>query len=81
MAKVLLTSSLVPSTSAVTETGSDTATRGAGRPASSAAARMVGTMCPSMVEVPVIQVMVPSATRPASFSMVLPSAATRVGGA
>ena len=39
-------------------------TRGAGRPAASAAARMVGTMCAPMVSVPVIQVTVPSATVP-----------------
>ena len=57
-----------------------TTTRGAGRPAASAAAVMAGAMCPAIVPVPVIQVMVPSATVPASFSMVAPSAATRTGG-
>jgi hypothetical protein len=42
---------------------------------------MVGAMWESMVRVPVIQVTVPSATVPASFSMALPKAATRTGGA
>ena len=38
-------------------------------------------MWPPMVAVPVIQVMVPSARRPASLSMVSPKAATSTGGA
>jgi hypothetical protein len=41
---------------------------------------MVGAMWFPIVAVPVIQVMVPSATVPASFSMVVPSAATSTGG-
>ena len=42
---------------------------------------MVGAMWSPMVAVPVIQVMVPSATVPASLSMAAPRAATRTGGA
>ena len=80
MANSLLTRSRAASTSAVTDTGSATAMRGAGRPAFSAAARMTGEMCDAIVWVPVIQVTVPSATRPASLSMVSPSAATSTGG-
>ena len=41
---------------------------------------MVGAMWRPMVPVPVIQVMVPSATVPASLSIVGPRAATRTGG-
>ncbi len=41
---------------------------------------MTGEMCDSIVRVPVIQVTVPSATRPASLSMVSPNAATSTGG-
>ncbi len=67
--------------SAVTETGRATPMRGAGRPAFSAASRMTGEMCDAMVRIPVIQVTVPSATRPASLSMVSPKAATSTGGA
>ena len=69
------------STSAVTATGRDTTTRGSGRPAAAAARRIPGEMCDPTVPVPVIQVMVPSATVPASSSMAGPSAATRTGGA
>jgi hypothetical protein len=42
---------------------------------------MVGAMCEARVWVPVIQVTVPSATRPAKFSMAVPSAASSTGGA
>src|SRR2546421_3884133 len=81
MAKIRLAASLAWSASVVTEPGSPTATRGAARPASSAALVMVGTMCDAMVCGPVIQVTVPSASWPASLSMVGPRAATRTGGA
>jgi hypothetical protein len=65
----------------VTATGSDTTILGAGRPAASAAATIVGAVWFLMVPVPVIQVMVPSATVPASFNMAGPKAATSTGGA
>ena len=81
MANSSLMRSRAASMSAVTEIGSATPICGAGRPAFSAAARMTGAMCDSMVEMPVIQVTVPSATRPANFSMVSPNAATSTGGA
>ena len=81
MAIASLIRSLAASMSLVTVTGRATPTRGSGRPAASAAARMVGTMCSAMVPVPVIQVTVPSATVPASLSMTVPRAATRTGGA
>ena len=81
MEKASFIRALAASTSLVTLMGSDTTTRGAGRPAASAAAVMAGAMWPSMVAVPVIQVTVPSATRPANLSMVSPSAATSTGGA
>ena len=55
--------------------------RGAGRPASFAAERMVGTVWVSTVLGPVIQVAVPSARRPATSSICVPSAATMIGGA
>ena len=81
MAVALLMRSLAAPTSLVTQTGRATPTRGSGLPAAWAAARMVGTMWFSMVPVPVIQVTVPSATVPANFSMRVPRAATRTGGA
>src|ERR1039458_10728824 len=65
--------------SVVTQIGRPTATRGSGRPASAAAARMVGTVWVSTVVGPVIQVMVPDAIRPAMPNMALPSAATSTG--
>ena len=61
-------------------TGSATPTRGAGRPAASAAAVMVGTTCEPTVAVPVIQVTVPEAVVPAISSIFGPRAATRTGG-
>src|SRR6185437_12360438 len=70
-----------PSTSLVTATGNATNTRGAGRPAAAAAAPIVGAMWSRTVAVPVIHVIVPSATVPASFSIADPSAATSTGGA
>src|SRR5438105_10783030 len=81
MANVRLAASLARSGSVVTATGRPTATRGAGRPASVAALAIEGTMCEARVAGPVIQVTVPSASSPASLSMVGPSAATRTGGA
>ena len=53
------------STSSVTQTGRPTPILGSGRPASAAAARMVGMTWDSMVAGPVIQVTVPAAIRPA----------------
>ena len=50
----------VPSMSSVTHTGSPTITRGAGRPALAAAARITGTMSSPTAFVPVSQVTVPS---------------------
>src|SRR5687768_9140231 len=81
MANTLAARSRAPSASLVTHTGRLTATRGAGRPASSAALLIDGTMCDSTVAGPVIQVVVPSASEPASFSIVGARAATSTGGA
>src|SRR3954447_23870969 len=69
MAKALLARSLAPSGSLVMQTGSPTTTRGAGRPAFSAAPPMVGTMWSATVAGPVIQVIVPSARVPAIFNI------------
>ena len=51
------------------------------RPAAAAADRSVGTVCSASVDGPVIHVIVPSASRPVTFSICVPSAATRIGGA
>ena len=50
-----------------------------GRPAAAAASQMRGTVCSRSVCGPVIQVIVPSVSRPASASMRGASAATRIG--
>ena len=68
------------SASSVTQIGSAANTSGAGRPAASAAAVIVGTVCDASVAGPVIHVTVPSATRPASCSIFGPSAAINTGG-
>src|SRR5438445_207764 len=65
-------------TSFVTATGRPTTTRGAGRPAWAAASRMRGTVCSRIVLGPVIQVIVPSASRPVSASILGARAATRI---
>src|SRR5437867_6563839 len=67
-----------PATSFVTATGRPTTTRGAGRPAWAAASRMRGTVCSRIVFGPVIQVIVPSASRPVSASILGARAATRI---
>ena len=63
----------------MTHTGSAHTTRGAGRPAAAAAAVIVGAMWVPMVAGPVIQVAVPSAMRPVTLSIWVPSAATSTG--
>ena len=71
--------SRAPSGSPVTHTGSRHTTRGAGRPASAAAAVIAGTMWLSIVAGPVIHNTVPSASRPASRSIRGASAASSTG--
>ena len=71
--------SRAPSGSFVSAIGSAAITRGSDRPASLAAAAMVGTVWEASVLRPVIQVAVPSASVPATFSMRGPSAATTTG--
>jgi hypothetical protein len=81
MMKVSATSSRALSMSSVTQTGMAAATRGRARPAASAARLMEGTMWAANVFGPTIQVTVPSATVPASSSILGPSAATSTCGA
>ena len=54
--------------------------RGAGRPASAAAARIVGATCSRTVRGPTQASDVPSASRPVTRSACGPSAATSTGG-
>ena len=65
--------------SLVTQMGRMHTTRGLGRPAASAAAVMVGTMCERTVAGPVIHSTVPSAYSAASRSIRGPSAASSSG--
>ncbi len=65
--------------SSVTQTGSVAMMRGADRPASAAAAAIVGTMCSPIVRGPTHASVVPSVVRPATFSACGPSAATTSG--
>src|SRR5580692_8777940 len=81
MAKVRAARVRAASGSVVTQTGRETTTWGAGRPAFEAAEVMVGTMWSERVLRPTIQVMVPEACRAAIPSMTVPRAATRTGGA
>ena len=62
--------------SLVTHTGRAAITRGAGRPAASAAALIVGIVWSASVLGPVHHVSVPSASSAATFSICGPSAAT-----
>src|SRR6476469_5207194 len=68
------------STSSVTQIGKPATISGAGRPASSAASLIVGTVSDASVEAPVIQVIVPPHTAPASRNICGPSAASSTGG-
>jgi hypothetical protein len=64
----------------VTQIGSEARTRGAGRPAFSAAAVIVGTVWEASVAGPVIHVTVPSAIVAARRNICSPSAAITTGG-
>ncbi len=68
------------STSSVTQIGKPAAISGAGRPASAAASLIVGTVSDANVEAPVIHVIVPPHTAPASRNICGPSAASNTGG-
>ena len=63
----------------MTHTGRAAITRGLGRPAASAAALIVGMVCPASVSGPVHQVSVPSASSAVTLSVCVPSAATTIG--
>ena len=63
----------------MTHTGRAAITRGAGRPAASAAALIVGTVCSASVAGPVHHVSVPSASSAVTFSICGPRAATTIG--
>src|SRR4029453_3917371 len=65
--------------SVVSATGKPVPTRGAGRPAALAASLMRGTVCSFSVLGPVIQVIVPSDSRPASASILGPRGAIKMG--
>ena len=79
MANVLAARSSAPGTSEVTPTGSEAITRGAGRPAASAAAVIVGMVWSASVFGPTHHVYVPSASSAVAFSICGPSAATTIG--
>ena len=75
------TASRAAATSDVTQTGRPAMTRGELRCARAAESEMAGITCDRRVFGPVIQVTVPSDSRPASSSIFGPSAATtRLGG-
>src|SRR5262245_61627336 len=65
--------------SSVTHTGRAAITRGAGRPDASAAAVIVGIVCPASVLGPVHHVSVPSASWAVTLSSCGPRAATTIG--